>query len=285
MTRIYAAISYKGGTGRTTASANVGYHLARSGTSTCVVDLDLTSPTFGAVLEMPKFRLGAEMGVHDILTDSAVAREPRDLRKSVWRHSEKLGLPPERAADFDLIPGKETRRAGMPVRPDAATAGRLAEALERLREHYEVIILDVRSGMSDATAILNYALQANGVSGPQLAITSWLVFFRWTPQHLTGTSSLCETLSRNAEVRTVRTAYDAPTAEAPGWYREQHRQLTDEMDEVLAEFAPIADIPFESMLRWRETVIVESDVQDGIAAAATEAAYRRLATKLKAAFQ
>jgi MinD-like ATPase involved in chromosome partitioning or flagellar assembly len=65
--KVFACISHKGGTGRTTTAANVAYRLALRNRSVCCVDLDLDSPTFGAVAGLRGMEQGAEIGIHDFL--------------------------------------------------------------------------------------------------------------------------------------------------------------------------------------------------------------------------
>jgi len=272
MGRIVAAISHKGGTGRTTAAANVAYRLALDGTSVCVVDLDLTSPTFGAVLGMSDILTGAPLGMHDLLADPALAEEPGELLRSVWTGNRSLLQDVSHGpAKFVLLPGKDTLEAHVDI-GDVESQGRsLALTMRWLSERYEVVILDVRSGASDTVAAVLHAHEQ--MDAP---LDAWLVFFRWTPQHLAGAHELCQRLDKRPAVKTVRTAYADPTG-SHKWFGEQHKILETELDALLEDFLPSCTIPFEAMLRWKETVIRDGDVKAGIANQATTTAYRSLA--------
>lgn len=272
---VLAAISHKGGTGRTTATANVAYRLALMGKNVCCVDLDLTSPTFGSVLGIDGMEVGAERGMSDVLADVNVAEMPSELVVDVWQRNENLIAGVQRGAGrFDLLPGTDTRYRAVPLGSWHTHVDPMAILLDRLDDDYDMVFLDVRSGTSD---IVRTLVEANQRSGAKL--DSWLAFFRWTPQHLVGAAELCERLDGRPRVFTVRTAYESPRGLHP-WYGEQQKELEALMDTALENFKPISSIPFEGMLRWKETVIRDVDVENGIADKRTTKAYTQLASQL-----
>jgi len=274
---LYACISHKGGTGRTTTAANVAYRLALRNRSVCCIDLDLESPTFGAVVGLPGLEQGAPVGIHDFLhVDGALRPRPpeaaSDALVDVWRHATLPRPPVGRAGRLHLLPGSR-ERLGIPLVSTEKQGEILARIVATLRGEYDHVLLDVRSGVS---ATVEAVLAADDV----LEAVNWLVFFRWTPQHLLGAGDLCERLAATgADISLVRTAYREPDG-LSSWYRDQHRELTKRARSVLGEWDVVASIAAEPMLQWKEGIVTEENVRDGIADSATIAGYELLAGEL-----
>lgn len=287
MSQLFALISHKGGTGRTTAAANIAFRMSLEARSVCCVDLDLTSPTFGAVLGLKGYEQGAPRGVHDLLAVSqpdVVAPLARDATNpdylvDVWAANPALGeTVTARPGAFALLPGKNDQEKKVRTVGPKEQGKRLADIFDVLLGEFDVVLADVRSGASDVAEGMLHAVNDHGCP-----LTTWIVFFRWTPQHLAGAEDLCARLEgKGAPVHTVRTAFTKrdELVEKPAWYQHQHDLLEDEMDERLHDFAPVADIPFEDLLRWRETVVTDDLVLDKIASPDTVDGYRRLARVL-----
>jgi hypothetical protein len=281
MGRLFAMISHKGGTGRTTATANIAYQLTLRGKSVCCVDLDLTSPTFGAVLGMKGYEQGAPIGVHDFLspTEPALARDAPGHLLDVWAENPELGESlAVRPGDFKLLPGKNDQDRKARVVGPKDQGERLADLFATLVSAFAFVLVDVRSGTSDVVEGVLHA-----VNDHNCQLTSWIVFFRWTPQHLVGAHDLCLRLSdKGAPVRTVRTAFTERNQllAKPKWFQQQHDILEDEMADRLRGFSPIADIPFEDLLRWKECVITDDLVTKKVAAPGIVEGYKRLARKM-----
>ncbi|MCK5660714.1 MAG: AAA family ATPase [Methanosarcinales archaeon] len=53
MNKTIAIHSYKGGTGKTTVSANLAYALAKEGKNVCVLDLDFKAPSLHTIFQIP----------------------------------------------------------------------------------------------------------------------------------------------------------------------------------------------------------------------------------------
>jgi hypothetical protein len=130
----------------------------------------------------------------------------------------------------------------------------------------------------------------------------WLVFHRWTRQHVLSASSLIfedRGLAHIAQdaghgtgfmdlVRTVRTAVpdlnSAYTAERPvqaQWLRISDEELRElARRHRLGQGIMLGVTPMEPILQWREQIILDSDVAQGFANRETLEAFRDLATKL-----
>jgi len=277
--KIFACISHKGGTGRTTTAANVAYRLALRNRSVCCVDLDLDSPTFGAVVGIKGLEQGAKIGVHDFL-HLPVEVDPRppelagDAVVDIWQRTDLPRPGVGRAGRLRLLPGGR-ERLGQPLASSAAQGRILAQILADLRDDYEHLLLDVRSGASDT-------VEAVLAADDHLQSIHWLVFYRWTHQHLSGAADLCERLSgAGARLGLVRTAFTDPS-EMASWFKEQNRALSARARETLSGWEMITDIPVEPMLQWREGIVTDDDLRDGVANEAIVASYDDLATRLEA---
>lgn len=277
---IFAMTSHKGGTGRTVATANIAYQLVLRGLNVCCVDLDLTSPTFGAVLGMEGFRSGAEEGVHDLLPQAGrAAPKPatsvRQLLKNVWAFNQDRDFQATRSDTvgmFDLLPGK--KRVDWVLGNEEQMAPPLTEVLTQLAGRYNAVFVDVRSGYSDAAS----ALLLSAV------VDRWIVFYRWTPQHMVGAGDLLGRLPAGTVVHAVRVAYGDPVnvgAQNRQWFVQRDGELKQEEEEVILSRAnQLPTIPLDPVLQWREKFLLESDVRRGIARQETLDAYSRVATAL-----
>lgn len=276
--KLFACISHKGGTGRTTTAANVAYRLALRNRSVCCIDLDLDSPTFGAVVGLRGLEQGAPVGIHDFLhVAGPLAPRPPDAALDtlvdIWQNAELPRPGVGRTGRLRLLPGGR-ERLGLPLVPVEQQGRILARIIGALREEYDHILLDVRSGASDTVAAI---LAADDT----LAAVRWLVFFRWTPQHIVGAADLCERLAgADAKPSLVRTAFSDP-AEMASWFREQNRALTVRARDCLGQWRILTDIPSEPMLQWKEGVVTDDDVHDGVADSSTVASYEQLAERME----
>jgi MinD-like ATPase involved in chromosome partitioning or flagellar assembly len=278
--KVYACISHKGGTGRTTTTANVAYRLALRNRSVCCVDLDLDSPTFGAVAGLRGMERGAPIGIHDFLHVDGRRFSPRppdlagDALVDIWQQTELPRPPVGKAGRLRLLPGGR-ERLGLDLGSPERQGKILGQIVARLRDEFDHVLLDVRSGASDT-------VEAVLAADDDLHAIYWLVFFRWTPQHLAGAADLCERLtSAEAELALIRTAYSDAT-EMDSWFREQHRALTLRARELLPGREVLTDIPVEPMLQWKEGIITEEHLRDEVASESIVESYEELASKLEA---
>ncbi|MFF0659413.1 SCO2523 family variant P-loop protein [Micromonospora tulbaghiae] len=169
----------KGGTGRTVAAANIGHRLALRGADVCHLDLDTGAATAASVLGLPAPDPG---GTHSLL----LGRAGTPARLDVWERSrwfDPQGRPPG-AGRHELLPGDP---AGGDFPADRDVVARLVELLLRLDEEFDMCLLDLRSGRSFMVdAVL--AATADPRIGP--IERRWLIFHRWTEQHLLATHAL-----------------------------------------------------------------------------------------------
>jgi len=289
MTRTFAAISHKGGTGRSVTLANIAFRLALQGRDVCCVDLDLTSPTLGSVLGISSLETGvADVGravsprsISDILNSANDAQTVLTSFEAalinVWGESQELRpLRPPSIPRFDLLPGKKNIDTSM------LDLRRLAPLLERLNERYEIVLLDVRSGNSEiAEALLTPECDAH--------INSWLLHFRWTRQHLAGVANYVSSFQENAggrfdnRILLVSTAYphlgtnvtDALRNELVTYNNRleaRRRELTTRLGREM-----LGRVPFDELLLWKETVVTPPMVERRVARRETSDSFETIA--------
>jgi hypothetical protein len=296
---IVVATSDKGGTGRSVTGSNVVYRRALQGSDVCYVDFDFGSPTAGAIFGVSELTRGttAGNGTHSYL----LGRSPTEESCNVWQHSDRSGLRqrPPGTGRLVLIPGDEN---GGEFSSDGAVVDRCIDLLLRLHSEFEVVLVDLSAGRSYAADFVIAATSSPALSN---VTTRWLVFHRWTRQHVLAAHGLVygerglldigEANGRDREqftndIRFVRTAIVDPNApdlsglrdEQLSWLREANRELQHMAAGLgVGRAAMLAAVPLDPILQWREQLITDSDVwASGIANAATTDAFDLIAKKI-----
>lgn len=274
---IVFAASDKGGTGRSVTSANLAYQRALAGDDVVYVDFDFGSPTAPAVFDVPDVLRGVhEGGLHSYLEGTA----PEPARIDIWRRTEHpvLRRTPIGAGRLVLLPGDIS---GGEFATDEDALGRCVDLLLRLDSEFDLILVDLSAGRSYA---MDMALRATAQRELRHILARWVVFHRWTRQHVIAAAGLVFAergiLDGGAErghdkdalrsvIRFVRAAVPDPdsslwshvTPAQSAWmqmYDERLRRLAAELgvgDSVL-----LGTVPLEPILQWREQLITEEEV-------------------------
>ncbi|MCU1640819.1 SCO2523 family variant P-loop protein [Nocardia sp.] len=289
--------SDKGGTGRSVTSANMAYQLSMDGLKVAYLDFDFGSPTVGAIFEISRADRGitGDAGLHSyMLGDNGSA-----ARLSVRSETDRPELRHSRHPSGRLVLFPGDAGGAEFASADEAMVRRCAELLATCEQEFDVTIVDLSAGRSIA---LTLVLRATAM--PQLAQSTvrWLVFHRWTRQHLVaanglvhGEHGLLETGAACGHdgarlmesVRYVRTAVPELNestglqAAQAAWLQEQNNTLSRAAVRYrLGTTLMLGATPVEPMLQWREQVILDVDVADRIANEKTVAAFRELATRV-----
>jgi MinD-like ATPase involved in chromosome partitioning or flagellar assembly len=175
--RIITFYSYKGGTGRTMALANVGWLLASSGKRVLMIDWDLEAPGLHRYVNPflpPETReLAATPGLIDFFIEFATAarmqHQSSEPDPQWYERSASLlrfALPVEwdfqEGGALDLVPaGRQDAAYALRVSSfdwqkfyDVLGGGLFLEAVKRrLREDYDYVLIDSRTGVSDTAGI------------------------------------------------------------------------------------------------------------------------------------
>jgi hypothetical protein len=294
---IFAA-SDKGGTGRSVSGANVVYRQALHGTDACYLDFDFGSPTVGTIFQVESVSLGTqEGGLHDYLQ----GRTAMPHRVDVWAETDRRDLRdrPPKAGRLVFCPGDEWG-GEFPVTDE--TVKRCAALFLRLEEEFDCCVFDLSAGRSYATQL---ALATTALAELRTVQTRWLVFHRWTRQHIVAASGLVygsrgiieigtslghdQDLLREA-IRFVRTAVVDPdgsdlAALRPAqvaWLRQCDSELTQLASRCrVGRTVLFGSVPLDPVLQWREQLITDNDVWGrGIANSQTVEAFDLLANRL-----
>jgi CO dehydrogenase nickel-insertion accessory protein CooC1/tetratricopeptide (TPR) repeat protein len=204
--------SYKGGTGRTMAMANVAWILASSGKRVLAVDWDLESPGlhkfFHPFLDEPA--VGATPGVIEIINDYQTAAINPASREDGWhveyarvqRHAVSLewAFPDEGRLDF-LSAGRQNRDYSAAVCSldwdnfyDRLGGGRFFRAMrEDMKDNYDYVLIDSRTGLSDVADICTIEL-------PDVLT----ICFTLSDQSIDGAANVAKQISRRYRDRNIR---------------------------------------------------------------------------------
>jgi hypothetical protein len=274
------ATSDKGGTGRSVTGSNVVYRRALLGGDVCYVDFDFGSPTAGAVFGISALSRGTTTGngTHSYL----LGRTPTEELWDVWQHSDRMSLRqrPPGTGRLALLPG-DVGGGEFAFAEGDGTVERCVDLFLRLHSEFEVVLVDLSAGRSYAAEIVIAATATPALAG---LTTRWLVFHRWTRQHILaaaglvyGERGLLDIAGAHGrdrdrfieDIRFVRTALVDPNApDLAGlrppqlaWLREANRDLQRLAAELnVGRSAMIGAVPLDPLLQWREQLITDSDV-------------------------
>jgi hypothetical protein len=292
------ATSDKGGTGRSVTSSNVVYRRALQGSNVAYLDFDFGSPTVGAIFNVNSVVRGtSEGGLHSFLRGDVV--EPQRL--DVWVESDRPSLRgrPDGAGQLTLLPGDI---GGGEFATNRDIVQRCIKLLLRMEEEFDVCLIDLSAGRSHATDIVLTATAA-----PELREVKarWLVYHRWTRQHVIAAQGLVDGergivdlgVTRGHDryrlansIRYVRTAFVDPDSdelaglrvEQVAWLREYNEELQRLASSLkIGRTMQIGSVPLDPVLQWREQLISDTDTMTRqIANRATVDAFELIAKRL-----
>ncbi|MGW5384430.1 SCO2523 family variant P-loop protein [Nocardia sp. NPDC003963] len=305
---IVFATSDKGGTGRSVTSCNLGYRLSSRGKRVAYLDFDFGSPTAGALFELGGYERGIApeidrdsgagqgVGLHAYLLGTGGAPARINVRDRTDR--EDVRRRRGRGGQLVLFPGDQGG-GEFDRRWDPEVVERCVRLLHTVDKEFDLSIVDLSAGRSIALDIVLNAT-AQGVLAARTV--RWLVFHRWTRQHVYAASGLVygrhgllecgeraghdhdELLSNIRFVRTAVPQVDrirgGPAPQA-SWLHQQDRILNELAGELrIGASSLLGTIPVEPMLQWREQLILDVDVQKSIANRATVEAFDHLGDRL-----
>ncbi|WP_067720485.1 SCO2523 family variant P-loop protein [Nocardia yamanashiensis] len=289
--------SDKGGTGRSVTSCNMAYWLSMTGSKVAYLDFDFGSPTAGGTFEIGKVDRGIAggVGLHEFLLGETGEAKRLSVRSETDR--EELAESRHPSGRLVLFPGDRNGSEFTAVDPDMLD--RCTTLLTKCESEFDVTFVDLSSGRSIALVLAMHATRQEPL---RETTARWLVFHRWTRQHLIAASGLVfgeqGVLSTGIEcghdpddlknsIRYVRTA--VPELNEPiglraaqaTWLQKQNNRLIRSANKFgLGDSVVLGQTPMEPILQCREQVILDADVSSGIANAETVTAFRQLADRL-----
>ncbi|MEV6305381.1 TIR domain-containing protein [Actinoplanes sp. NPDC051861] len=208
--QIITFFSYKGGTGRTMALANVAWLLAAGGSRVLMVDWDLESPGlhrfFHPFIEDPM--LETSTGVIDIVREfSSALLEPSFAESAfldfadVRSHAVRLNYSFPEDGRIDLLPaGRQSRSYSRAVTTldwgaflDRGGTAFLEEMRDQMRRNYDYVLIDSATGVSRTAAICTVLFPDVLVNGFTLQV-----------QSIEGALSVTRSIRAQRERRPVR---------------------------------------------------------------------------------
>ncbi|MEU8894848.1 SCO2523 family variant P-loop protein [Nocardia sp. NPDC048505] len=292
---IVFATSDKGGTGRSVTSCNIGYRLSVKGLRVAYLDFDFGSPTAGALFEITDAERGVpdHQGLHSYLLGDAPSVRRLDIREMTDRA--ELKKTRGKAGELVLFPGDKGGAEFKSIDDDVVD--RCVQLLLEVEHEFGVCIVDLSAGRSMA---MELALRATVRSQLLACTVRWLVFYRWTRQHILAANGLVHgqygLLASGKQVghdedrllenlRYVRTAVPDPgsikggTGAQAAWLHAQDVQLK-RLSSTRIGADVLGETPVEPMLQWREQVVLDIDVRNEIANKSIVEAFTRLANQL-----
>ena len=302
------AASDKGGTGRSVTSSNLLYRSALQGNDVCYVDFDFGSPTAGAIFGVEGAENGTMSGhgTHRYLR--LEASQPEHI--NIWSETDRptVRQRPAGAGRLVLLPGDkggaDFTRVAQPSSAKSAPPElrRCIDLFLTINAEFSLCIIDLSAGRNLAVELALRATAAPEMRGVQ---SRWLVFHRWTRQHVvaagglvygksTGLIDWAQQYGHDADefqdrLRFVRTAIidlTSPsqrglTAPQSIWLGQCDNRLRDLADRHrVGKDLLLGSVPLDPMLQWHEQLITDDDIAQGIANRETRDAFDSLAKRI-----
>jgi hypothetical protein len=295
---IFFATSDKGGTGRSVTSSNLMYRRALQGSNVAYLDFDFGSPTAGAIFDVPSVSTGTSRGgMHAVLRGTA--SEPH--RVDIWAESDRLSRhgQPDGAGQLFLLPGDA---GGGEFAATPEIVARCVRLFLRMEDEFQISLVDLSAGRSYANSIV---LAATADPAMAHVVARWLVFHRWTHQHIIaahglvhGDKGIIDIGRRSGHdparlsnaIKFVRTAVVDPGSDqlaglrAPqvAWLREYNTRLQELASRNrVGRRSMLGSVPLDPVLQWREQLISDADVVTRpIANPQTVQSFERIAQQL-----
>jgi hypothetical protein len=280
-------------------ATNIAYRLSLGGHDVAYLDFDFGSPTVGAIFQIPQVERGLSggHGLHSYLQRRVT--EPDSLNVMAGTSRRDLQKARSLPGRFVLFPGDQGG-AEFGVEDAERMTQRCLDLLLRLKQEYKVVVVDLSAGRSTA---LDLALRVTARPELRAEAVRWLVFYRWTFQHVVAANGLVHGARglldvgsvvghdrRELEnaVRFVKTAvpalgqrHTASRAVQASWLQARDEELRKLAERLrLGHSATLGKTPMEPMLQWQERIISDVDVADGIANRETKEAFVELAGRL-----
>jgi hypothetical protein len=292
------AASDKGGTGRSVTSCNLLYRSALQGHDVCYIDFDFGSPTAGAIFGIERAETGtlSGSGMHSFL----LRQVPSPERVDVWTSTDRQVVRnrPPNAGRLVLFPGDV---GGSDIQNRTDLTAQCLDLFLRLNSEFKLCIVDLSAGRNLA---VETALKVTAMPQMKNIVSRWLVFHRWTRQHVMAAGGLVngprglllsakefghdqEQFANN--LRYVRTAVINPNSSAQRGLTAEQGIWLSECDRRLGRLAGnhqvgknfvLGSVPLDPVLQWQEQLITDSDVVSGIANEETRNAFDTLAHRL-----
>ena len=262
--------SYKGGTGRTMALANVAWILATNGHRVLVVDWDLESPGLHRYFHpfLVDKKLRTSRGVIDMVRDfaSAAIEEHEDddpgwylSMANVEREAVSLTWRFPNDGVIDLLPAGQQDASYFstvstfewPAFYGRLKGGVFLRALrDNMREHYDYVLIDSRTGLSDTASICTVLL-------PDIVVDC----FTLSEQSIDGAAAVAGSIARQRPELPVRIrpvpmrvedAEQVKLEAGRDYARQRFEQFLDLAPEAVDRYWGDIEIPYKPFYAYEE---------------------------------
>ena len=227
--------SYKGGSGRTVASANVAAAMAKLGKRVLIIDMDFEAPGLHSVFlveETKKFK--NKRGIQDYLRGNIETGSIRE--ELIIDLTSEEGLPehfpiPEQACLLYLM---ASPRSSVVFTGESELHPKMEELIKYIskKEGLDYIILDAASGIRESFTL---SIQV---------CDKLIIFFKWSRQHLEGTIRVIKLMEVMKDVEGgIWRPYNLVASAVPG-----EKDLGNLEDQVLARALKGAKIESQKKL-------------------------------------
>ncbi len=218
--------SYKGGTGRTTATANIASFASKAGLKVVCIDMDIEGPGLSVLFNIPESKV---KGVQYILEGEPII-EVEDYivpLNSIVQN--------DIANNIYVIPASTQFNRSLDFSDGSKSIRKIKDFIEVVNQKLnpDLIILDTPSGYGHLSALSIYLSQL------------LVVFFRWSRQHLLGTVKIREFAKEN-ELDLLTVASCVPDEKGQEERKEKYNKIIQ----------PDFEIKDDNELKWVERIVL-----------------------------
>ncbi len=233
--------SYKGGTGRSSAAANVAMELAILGKKILLVDLDIEGPSLDVIFGLKNAEIEKDLYIQDYLRSAD--SDSWDYRRAILDvkdyFSKKGELQENITGDLLFLPASESYEKTVHFHGDTVQT-KLKNIFEKVEKEYSVdaILMDCPNGYGPMTQKTFFVADLI------------LLFFKWSKQHISGSGKVSEIM------RYLDIEYWPIACVVPLSIRDQIYQLYRESLRKKLKRDTVCVIHENEIFKWEEQVVM-----------------------------
>lgn len=264
--------SYKGGTGRTMALSNIGWILASNGQQVLLIDWDLEAPGLHHYFQrfIEPGDASSRHGLIDFFWDLAAfavdpltadPAEPTAALPSLRPYAERLGYKFPRQGRIDLVrAGRQDRLFSQRVQDfdwkhfyeDLGGENLLRVVRDQLKQDYDWILIDSRTGLSDTSGICTVLM-------PDILVNCFVP----NRQSIEGARAVADSVraQRHEDIRIyplpcrIENAEHGKLEQSRSAWRREHQRFLDESLEPESYWGSV-EVPYRTVYAFEESLAV-----------------------------